>query len=705
MPLIPDIQPLDGAYRPSVASPQAAGAPGQAAANLGRDVQQSAGVLVEIHGKYQAARDNGAKNAARLMIQQAQAEHAQFRLQNPDESTWGADIEGRLGKARESIFQQDMSPFMRTEMEATFAGWQQEASSATMLDATKQGVTRARQRSTNAVRAYKEAGDFESARRVVAESRDANVWLPEEAEADLLDIGSEEKDWQIQQQDKATRGAIAEDPAAWLESNPQDAAPADVDPVTYQQQRGYARELLRERTYDVSAAIQDGMVSQNGQPPKITRPEQIEELAGDLRPAVREELKAELARRADAATAAERSTPEYQAKVVGKVTAMLSRYKADGDDFDRSYVEMEMLARSMPEGAMKSELMRQLKDTREGQLGQIRTNQELAEKALVDAYNANRFGDVSGTGKASISLRAALDDGLLTDAAKLERLGFSADKAKEIATADEDKRTGLFRTEFQHRTGIDRTTPLERAAFLAVRDGKPPSSMIEVDDPEAMDAAITARDAADERLGKARIELLNFARANPQAGRKEFEDEVYRIAGDEVRQQMKGKLLTPRPGSTGPQGASNETSAVPQGKSLTEVVKHFEAGGAPQGFHPEAYWDNGQYSIGYGTKARKGETITQAEAEQRLQSELSMHRDRVTREAGRLGIPLAPHELDALTSFDFNTGRIEQLLAGGKRSKAEIAEKMLLYRNSAGQRLRGLERRRRAEQQIFLNGY
>jgi hypothetical protein len=195
MPLIPDIQPLDGAYRPSVASPQAAGAPGQAAANLGRDVQQSAGVLVEIHGKYQAARDNGAKNAARLMIQQAQAEHAQFRLQNPDESTWGADIEGRLGKARESIFQQDMSPFMRTEMEATFAGWQQEASSATMLDATKQGVTRARQRSTNAVRAYKDAGDFESARRVVAESRDANVWLPEEAEADLLDIDDEEREF------------------------------------------------------------------------------------------------------------------------------------------------------------------------------------------------------------------------------------------------------------------------------------------------------------------------------------------------------------------------------------------------------------------------------------------------------------------------------------------------------------------------------
>lgn len=217
MPLIPELSALQGQHRPSVATPQAAGAPGQAAARLGQDVQQAAGVLVDIHGKYQRARDNGAKNSARLMIQQAQAEHAQFRMQNPDESAWGKDIEERMGKARETIFQQDMSPFMRTEMEATFDGWKADAVNQTMLDQTKQGVARARQASTNSARAYKAAGDYESARRVVEESRDAGVWLPEEAEADLLDIEDEEREFGKKKKAEDYAMAADSDPVTMLE--------------------------------------------------------------------------------------------------------------------------------------------------------------------------------------------------------------------------------------------------------------------------------------------------------------------------------------------------------------------------------------------------------------------------------------------------------------------------------------------------------
>jgi GH24 family phage-related lysozyme (muramidase) len=61
--------------------------------------------------------------------------------------------------------------------------------------------------------------------------------------------------------------------------------------------------------------------------------------------------------------------------------------------------------------------------------------------------------------------------------------------------------------------------------------------------------------------------------------------------------------------------------------------------------------------------------------------------------------------MDALTSFDYNTGSIRKLLANGTRTKAEIAEKMLLYIKADGERLTGLERRRAAERHIFLNGY
>ena len=135
------------------------------------------------------------------------------------------------------------------------------------------------------------------------------------------------------------------------------------------------------------------------------------------------------------------------------------------------------------------------------------------------------------------------------------------------------------------------------------------------------------------------------------------------------------------------------------------MIRHFEAGGEKAGFHATAYDDGAQWSIGYGTKARPGETITKEEAERRLDVELASHRKRVLAEANRVGMDFEPHELDALISFDFNTGRIGQLLAGGTRSKAEIASKILLYRNAGGKRLVGLERRRLAESKLFRRGY
>jgi GH24 family phage-related lysozyme (muramidase) len=69
-------------------------------------------------------------------------------------------------------------------------------------------------------------------------------------------------------------------------------------------------------------------------------------------------------------------------------------------------------------------------------------------------------------------------------------------------------------------------------------------------------------------------------------------------------------------------------------------------------------------------------------------------------------LDLTPAQIDALTSFDYNTGDLEQLLGGGARDKNEIASTMLLYRNDAnGNRLKGLENRRKAERSLFVNGY
>lgn len=158
-------------------------------------------------------------------------------------------------------------------------------------------------------------------------------------------------------------------------------------------------------------------------------------------------------------------------------------------------------------------------------------------------------------------------------------------------------------------------------------------------------------------------------------------------------------------GSDDPKGASSQIKVEPVGDDLTSMVKHFEAGGEKSGFHAKAYWDYGQWSIGYGTKSREGEVIDQSEAEKRLQDELAVHKKRVVSTVSQLKLEMSPHQIDALTSFDYNTGSINKLLAGGTRSNDEIASAMLLYANADGKKLPGLLNRRKSESYLFRNGY
>lgn len=60
------------------------------------------------------------------------------------------------------------------------------------------------------------------------------------------------------------------------------------------------------------------------------------------------------------------------------------------------------------------------------------------------------------------------------------------------------------------------------------------------------------------------------------------------------------------------------------------------------------------------------------------------------------------NEFDALVSFAFNIGNIDQLTAKGTRSKAVIADKILAYNKSGKKVLPGLVRRRTAERALFI---
>ena len=60
------------------------------------------------------------------------------------------------------------------------------------------------------------------------------------------------------------------------------------------------------------------------------------------------------------------------------------------------------------------------------------------------------------------------------------------------------------------------------------------------------------------------------------------------------------------------------------------------------------------------------------------------------------------NQFDAMVSFAYNMGSIDQLTANGTRSLQDIAKKMTAYNKSGGKVLYSLTNRRKAEKQLFL---
>ena len=131
------------------------------------------------------------------------------------------------------------------------------------------------------------------------------------------------------------------------------------------------------------------------------------------------------------------------------------------------------------------------------------------------------------------------------------------------------------------------------------------------------------------------------------------------------------------------------------------LVKRFE-GCRLTAYKPvaaEKYWTIGYGH--YGPDVQKGQKITQGKAEQLLKSDLVRYENNVMKFNAKYH--WNQNEFDALVSFAYNTGSINNLVKNGKRSRAEIAEKILEYNKGAdGEELAGLKKRRQAEQELFL---
>lgn len=133
-------------------------------------------------------------------------------------------------------------------------------------------------------------------------------------------------------------------------------------------------------------------------------------------------------------------------------------------------------------------------------------------------------------------------------------------------------------------------------------------------------------------------------------------------------------------------------------KTGLDLIKTFEGCRLKAYKCPADVW-----TIGYGhtgSDVKQGMVITQAEADRLLQQDLERFEKNVMKFNNKYH--WTQNEFDALVSFAFNIGSIDQLTANGTRTKAQIAQAMLLYNKAGGKVLPGLTKRRQAERQLFL---
>lgn len=110
----------------------------------------------------------------------------------------------------------------------------------------------------------------------------------------------------------------------------------------------------------------------------------------------------------------------------------------------------------------------------------------------------------------------------------------------------------------------------------------------------------------------------------------------------------------------------------------------------------------GVLTIGYGhtgADVKEGQKITQKKADALLVKDVERFEKMVN--AYKKKYKWTQNEFNALVSFAFNIGNIDQLTKYGKRNKGQIADAILLYNKAGGKVLSGLVKRRKAEHDLF----
>lgn len=121
-----------------------------------------------------------------------------------------------------------------------------------------------------------------------------------------------------------------------------------------------------------------------------------------------------------------------------------------------------------------------------------------------------------------------------------------------------------------------------------------------------------------------------------------------------------------------------------------------------EGFSSVAYKDGNRHSIGYGTKAIQGQTITKEQAEVEMKKMIAEKQMIIEKEAKEKGVKLEENQLTALVSLAYNAGEKYARHILEREAKGQVHKKdftRIAY--SGGKYMKGLESRRLEEWELY----
>lgn len=524
---------------------QSAAAPWQALANAGQDIQGVGQKAFQFIQQQERATQEKQSNEMEIDLRTSFADYQNSMLTNPDPDSWEKGFTDLVNEKRKRWVGDDA----KSPLALKFDDYASRQAVGIARDAAVSRLQLRNVAINNNVESALNLGAYDESRQAYEQFR--QFVPPAKFEEGLANLNRRIEVQQIS-------GEIKGDPlgmAAKLEERHEDGSwknYGNISAADRARMVDQTRSQYRQNLTEVVDNAQDGIVSG-----VYDTPEKLEtRFKGLVRPTVMQKLKEDLAEFTSGQQKAVYESQEWQDSALGKVSSLLSNYKASADDFDEQYVEMSQIVRKFPSGAVKDELQRQISDARSGQLGIIKDKWDAAGKALDQARKDGRFGGVSTQ---EISPAAAVQDGLLRDRAKLKAYGFDDASVKQIAdladsaakTTDPKKRSAAdklvvekFQDLHRFKQGAVTGSPLERQVFETIHNKGASTETIKISDGGAVDAA----------FGKVKADFYEWKKANPEATEQQINEKIFQLGSKaDVGTILKGMPKmggAPVPGST-----------------------------------------------------------------------------------------------------------------------------------------------------------